>query len=150
MATPPCHEQRAGRQRSSSQDLLFWTLGLLAFPGFDFPLTLMLSGPNCGWLDVTCEAAGLPGEELVISRCDSAFSLSAGHSKDLQGSVNTRWSLECPAVILNALLTPGGMWEELTAWAALSWAPRGPLCREQVPPHPEVGVGLFTSKGRCW
>lgn len=110
----------------------------------------MLYGPNCGWLDVTCEAAGLPGEELVISSCDSAFSLSAGHSKDLQGSVNTRWSLECPAAILNDLLTPGGMWKELTACAALSWAPRGPLCRERVPPHPEVEVGLFTSKGRCW
>lgn len=90
------------------------------------------------------------GEKLVVSSCDSAFSLSAGHSKDLQGSVNTRWSLECPAVILNALLTPGGMWKELTACVALSWAPRGPLCRERVPPHPEVEVGLFTSKGRCW
>lgn len=49
----------------------------------------MLYGPNCGWLDVTCDAAGLPGEELVSS-CDFAFSLSAGHSKDLQGSVNMR------------------------------------------------------------
>lgn len=149
MATPTCHEQRAGQQRSSSQDLLFRTLGLLEFTGFDFPLTLMLYGPNCGWLDVMCEAAGLPGEGLVSS-CDFAFSLSAEHSIDLHGSVNTRWSLECPAVILNALLTPGGTWKELTACAALSWAPRGHLCREQVPPHPEVEVGLFTSKGRCW
>lgn len=102
-----------------------------------------------GWM-LRVKPQACLGEKLVVSSCDSAFSLSAGHSKDLQGSVNMRWSLECPAVILSALLTPGGMWKELTACAALSWAPRGPLCRERVPPHPEVEVGLFTSKGRCW
>lgn len=54
-----------------------------------------------------CETAGLPGEEPVSS-CDFALSLNAEHSKDNQGSVNRRWSLECPAVTLNVLLTPVG------------------------------------------
>lgn len=42
VVTPTCREQKAGWQCPSSQDPLFWTLGLLEFNGFDFPLTLIL------------------------------------------------------------------------------------------------------------
>lgn len=53
-------------------------------------------------------------------------------------------------VNLNAFLTPVGTWNKFTECSASKsglWSPWGHLCTEQVPPHSEEKVGLFTSNG---